>query len=389
MITSALGLVGSLLYFVLPFLLTLKTISDLGDARASQRAIFLLHYWLCYWFVGQIQTVLSIATLAGLPFSSDLVTLAFAVVKVWLFYHHGCLVVPRVVLQPFLCRFFRTNSFRQFEAGYVEPVARLLPSGALFASDLGPLTRYAQFYSAYQRSATSFLSFCVDHVCYIDSDKALYQRYYDLSLSIMFWLGHFRALGATAAHHRHDLAAQNFSPKTFQLLPPQEHAALFVQPSKSIPRLASKTYNLDLDFFTRRRDNNQSFDTDADHDDTFESFNDSMEFVSKKYRDLSGASRRVESIPNLSDLADELPLMGSRLRSHLTSRAERPTVDRTNAPTGIRSVLSPQDLPYPIVSPLPKNPAPETFVPPHKPLPQTQAEYVNVKKLRRKSPPRL
>lgn len=403
MITSALALASSLLYFVFPLLLTLKTISDISDpVRTSQRAIFLLHYWLCYWLIGQMQTIVSIASLAGFPLSSDFTSILFSGVKMWLFYYHGCLVVPRVLLQPFLCRFFRTNTFVQFESLYVEPMARLLPSSALFASDLGFLTSYARFHSAYTRAGTSFLSFCLDQICYIDSDKMLLQRYHNLTSTTMLWLNYVRTYvdPQPAMHHHERSHSQTFSPKSFQLLPPQVPATMFpVSSSKSVPRLSSKTYNLDLDFFTRRKNDNGSSSPKLDYldigqDDTFDSVDDSMEFLSKPHKDLPRTIRKVGSVSSLTNVADELPLMGSRLRSHLTSKAEKSTTDRIINPlTNKRSFLTPQDLPYPIEDTLPAHPSPETFLASR----QSQSlsllnghtiDPIKVRKLKRKEPPK-
>ena len=92
-----------------------------------------------------------------------------------------------------------------------------------------------------------------------------------------------------------------------------------VSSSKSVPRLSSKTYNLDLDFFTRRKNDNGSSSPKLDYldigqDDTFDSVDDSMEFLSKPHKDLPRTIRKVGSVSSLTNVADELPLMGSRLR---------------------------------------------------------------------------
>ncbi|RLV88066.1 hypothetical protein JA9_002216 [Meyerozyma sp. JA9] len=371
MITSTLLLSTSLLYFVFPLLLTVKTVSDISDpVRTSHRAIFLLHYWLCYWFVGQMQTIVSIASLAGFPLSTDLAAIVFSAVKIWLFYYHGCLVVPRVLLQPFICRFFQTNSLVQFEALYVEPIAKQLPSGSLFASDLGFLTSYARFQGAYTRAGTSFLSFCLDHICYLDSDQMLLQRYHNLTTTAMSWLGYLRSyVDLPPSSHHHDRChSHSFSPKMFQLSPPPVTTTSFPDTTpKSVPRSSSKTYNLDLDFFTRRKNDigpsSPSLDyLDTDIDDTFDSVDDSMEFLSKP-KDVPRTVRKVESASSLNNVADELPLMGSRSRSHSTSKAERPTIDRINhSHANKRSFSTPQDPPYPLTNTLPAHPSPESFL---------------------------
>lgn len=397
MLTSALALAAALLSFVLPFLLTLKCISDTSDpVKTSHRALFLLHYWLCFWFVGQIQTILSIASLAGFPLSTDTTNVLFAAIKCWLFYGHGCLMIPRIFLQPFVGRYMKTQSFGQFERWYVEPAARIIPMSALASLDLGPLAKYARLYTAYTQSGTSFLAFCLDGFCYIDSDSALAQRYHNLRHTIVKILRYLRfPVNQQITTHRERSHSQSFSPKLFQLLPPQGATAQFAPENAPMPRSASKTYNLDLDFFTRLKNDHSSNSprmdfSDTEQDMSYGSVDDSMEVFAKAKKSLPRVVRKVDSIPSLSSLADELPLLGSRLRSQLTSKPEK-NAERTPLPaSGSRSVLSPQHLPYPLGSSIPSHPIADLLsgnVESTPLLKHQSLEPTKVRKMKRKEPP--
>lgn len=163
--------------FWFPLLLTLKLVTS--KPTRPDHAVFLLNYWICYAAVSNIQMITAL--------DSPYLFYVFALIKTWLFYGHGCLLVNYCFVELVFNRIFirrpsrSQSTFQVIELNLIDPLAKQLAlnvvvvnlCAVLRQSRLAVGVAIANFHLAIARSHESFLQASLDYWCFIDSQLAL------------------------------------------------------------------------------------------------------------------------------------------------------------------------------------------------------------------------
>lgn len=187
----------SLLSFWLPLLLSLKAFKE-KNGSAHQ---FLLTYWLFYAIMNNFNHYIQLI-FANLPLP-DIAYIACALLNIWMFYCHGCLVVAHYYLPTFFHRVTGYLSLAEFDIGFlspmVSPMLNAVADSKPLTRNLAPFLRGNKAFDSYlyrkdphgnlvpsgYRTGYSVLQVGVDRFCYMDESAELHSRY--LSSQNFLW----------------------------------------------------------------------------------------------------------------------------------------------------------------------------------------------------------
>lgn len=196
------GILGlcSLLTFWLPLLLTAKLLSNLNQTSYVGNGLigsmqFLLNYWICY----IVFTYLERSEVAKL-LADKYAEVGFSLVKIWLFYGHGCLIVNNYYLDSLFKHLFiksaskSVNTLQVLETNLIDPLVDLFVIRNFLVQNMVRVFHRSRigvvrglvaynyelrknFNTSSKCERTSFLQFSLDYLCYMDDPNELDQRF--------------------------------------------------------------------------------------------------------------------------------------------------------------------------------------------------------------------
>lgn len=189
LLLSSLGTGATLIF---PLLLTLKALNgnlhDSSPHKIFNQMQYLLNYWICYIVVQFIQNTVLFTSITHLGIGS-FVNCGFIILKLWLFYGHGCLFINYYYCKHLVEGLLGKNwsNFDHFELTIVDPLVKTFivrNSLVVFLINfvnktLGQfriindiLSEMSYFYLSIPINQ-SFLLYSLDYICYIDSPANL------------------------------------------------------------------------------------------------------------------------------------------------------------------------------------------------------------------------
>lgn len=200
MLYAGISGICSLLTFWLPLLLTAKLLSNLNQTSYVGNGLigsmqFLLNYWICYIVFTYVEKSEVSKLLAD-----QYAEFGFSLVKIWLFYGHGCLIMNNYYLDSLFKRLFiksaskSVNTLQVLEANLIDPLVDLFLIRNFVVQNMVRLFHKSRiglirglvaynyelrknFNTGSKGERTSFLQFSLDYLCYMDDPNELKQRF--------------------------------------------------------------------------------------------------------------------------------------------------------------------------------------------------------------------
>lgn len=190
----------SLLTFWLPLLLTAKLLSNLNQTSYVGNGLigsmqFLLNYWICYIVFTYVERS-EVAKLMADKYAE----VGFSLVKIWLFYGHGCLIMNNYYLDSLFKRLFiksaskSVNTLQVLETNLIDPLVDLFVIRNFVVQNMVRVFHRSRigvvrglvaynyelrknFNTSSKCERISFLQFSLDYLCYMDDPNELDQRF--------------------------------------------------------------------------------------------------------------------------------------------------------------------------------------------------------------------
>lgn len=198
MFSLSIYVLSALLTFFFPLIITVKVLAQIKGSSQLPVFIaqlqFLANYWLAYVLVSYIQSILTTSFGVLILGQDYLISGAFLVIKVWLFYYHGCLLVNRFYFQAFsrcILPLFGRNAvankssppIQQLEIS-LDPILRMGLSSLVSLSHILGIHNFSisvnmRYFQEFLLSnpQLSFLQAFSNYVCYIDTSEELISRF--------------------------------------------------------------------------------------------------------------------------------------------------------------------------------------------------------------------
>ncbi|CAH2350542.1 hypothetical protein CLIB1423_01S12464 [[Candida] railenensis] len=209
MLTVIILLISSISTFVLPLFLTFKLINQEGAVapRFATQSQFLLSYWMSYILMIYFENFIDPKLLLSSLNSNFITSGFFLLVRIWLFYYHGCLVITK---------FFGERIGALISSSYIKDYERQLgkPSSSSRSSEHGIASKiWLELFE-------------------VNTDR-MFRSLFDYTIKIIKFLGLFKFPVGRSLIRFHEFLRQNPS---FTLLQGALYYICYMDPPEEVAR---------------------------------------------------------------------------------------------------------------------------------------------------------